>query len=217
MHLGEISLECSRPGASAVALWATQKLLPLARGGEFAKGLEACREAAVTMAEQLAADSRWLVPFPPELDIVVWAPRAESARLVSELSQRIFTAAATRGLHLALVRLPVGYFLSLEKPRGEAAGAAFPTRSKTAQASLAEMRARRDQSRLSDVFAKVDPRENRALADEVLTGDVLLTPDSKEQETVTCLRSVLMKPEHREWLDRILAIIDAAFEEVVNS
>jgi glutamate/tyrosine decarboxylase-like PLP-dependent enzyme len=35
LHLGEISLECSRPGASAVALWATQKLLPLEPGGEF--------------------------------------------------------------------------------------------------------------------------------------------------------------------------------------
>ena len=38
LHLGEISLECSRPGASAVALWATQKLLPLVRGSEFAAG-----------------------------------------------------------------------------------------------------------------------------------------------------------------------------------
>ena len=31
LHLGEISLECSRPGAAAVALWATQRLLPLVR------------------------------------------------------------------------------------------------------------------------------------------------------------------------------------------
>ncbi|UCD32058.1 MAG: aspartate aminotransferase family protein [Desulfobacterales bacterium] len=38
LHLGEISLECSRPGASAVALWATQRLLPLVPGGEFAQG-----------------------------------------------------------------------------------------------------------------------------------------------------------------------------------
>ncbi|MCF8104785.1 MAG: aminotransferase class I/II-fold pyridoxal phosphate-dependent enzyme, partial [Desulfohalobiaceae bacterium] len=29
LHLGEISLECSRAGASAVALWATQRLLPM--------------------------------------------------------------------------------------------------------------------------------------------------------------------------------------------
>jgi tyrosine decarboxylase/aspartate 1-decarboxylase len=39
LHLGEISLECSRAGASAVALWATQQLLPLTPGGEFARGL----------------------------------------------------------------------------------------------------------------------------------------------------------------------------------
>jgi glutamate/tyrosine decarboxylase-like PLP-dependent enzyme len=32
LHLGEISLECSRAGAAAVALWATQQLLPLAPG-----------------------------------------------------------------------------------------------------------------------------------------------------------------------------------------
>ena len=151
LHLGEISLECSRPGASAVALWATQKLLPLARGGEFATGLEACREAAVTLARRLAADSRWLVPFFPELDIVVWAPHAESARLASERTQRIFTEAAKRDLHLALARLPVGF---------------FPT---------------------------------------------LAANSSDRQETVLCLRSVLMKPEHRDWLDQILSILDAAF------
>src|SRR5207302_10689308 len=46
LHLGEISLECSRPGASAAALWATQKLLPLKKGGEFARGLEKGRKAA---------------------------------------------------------------------------------------------------------------------------------------------------------------------------
>src|SRR4029453_15789054 len=45
LHLGEISLECSRPGAAAVALWATQRLLPLIRGGEFARMLHDCRAA----------------------------------------------------------------------------------------------------------------------------------------------------------------------------
>ncbi|MGB8259793.1 MAG: aminotransferase class I/II-fold pyridoxal phosphate-dependent enzyme, partial [Terracidiphilus sp.] len=39
LHLGEISLECSRAGAAAVALWATQRLLPLVPGGGFAQGL----------------------------------------------------------------------------------------------------------------------------------------------------------------------------------
>src|SRR6266567_4134810 len=78
LHLGEISLECSRAGAAAVALWATQRLLPLEKGGEFAAGLESSRRAALEMARRLAADPRFVVPFPPELDIVVWAPRASS-------------------------------------------------------------------------------------------------------------------------------------------
>src|SRR5580658_2824525 len=89
LHLGEISLECSRPGASAVALWATQRLLPLVRGGEFAAMLEASRDAAVQFAERLATDQRWLLPFTPELDIVVWAPRAKAVAEISALSQRI--------------------------------------------------------------------------------------------------------------------------------
>ena len=75
LHLGEISLECSRAGASAVALWATQRLLPLERGGEFAAGLTASRAAALDFAARLQEDPRWVLPFTPELDIVVWAPR----------------------------------------------------------------------------------------------------------------------------------------------
>ncbi len=47
LHLGEISLECSRAGASAVALWATQRLLPYTPGGAFAQGLESGRSRRV--------------------------------------------------------------------------------------------------------------------------------------------------------------------------
>lgn len=153
LHLGEISLECSRAGASAVALWATQKLLPLVPGGEFATGLEACREAALNFADRLSSDARWLLPFTPELDIVVWSPRAPSASRISELSQHVFDAAAKRNLHLALMRLPVGYLTAL---------------------------------------------------------DADLEPD---QENVLCLRSVLMKPEHRGWVERIWEILNQAGEE----
>ena len=32
----------------------------------------------------------------------------------------------------------------------------------------------------------------------------------RDRETVTCLRSVLMKPEHAEWIDRIAAILGEA-------
>ena len=106
-HLGEISLECSRPGAAAVALWATLRLLPLERGGEFARGLAACRRAALALHQRLAADPRFLAPIEPQLDIVVWAPRSGSA-------QRIFEEAARRHLHLALARMPGAFFGSPE-------------------------------------------------------------------------------------------------------
>src|SRR5204862_797450 len=79
VHLGEISLECSRPGAAAVALWATQRLFPLEPGGEFARMLEACRAAALALHATIAADPRFVVPLPPELDITIWAVRAGSA------------------------------------------------------------------------------------------------------------------------------------------
>jgi glutamate/tyrosine decarboxylase-like PLP-dependent enzyme len=78
LHLGEISLECSRPGAAAVALWATQRLLPLERGGEFARRLGRSREAALAFHARLAAGDGFVTAFAPELDIVVWALRDRS-------------------------------------------------------------------------------------------------------------------------------------------
>jgi glutamate/tyrosine decarboxylase-like PLP-dependent enzyme len=110
LHLGEISLECSRPGASATALWATQRLLPLKKGGEFARSLEASRAAALELAARLRAGVEWVVPFDPELDIVVWAPRRSSASEASAASQAIFDEAARRDLHLALIQLPAAFF-----------------------------------------------------------------------------------------------------------
>src|SRR2546425_6969636 len=94
LHLGEISLECSRPGAAAVALWATQRLFPLVPGGAFARALGESRAAALTLYEKLRADARFLTPFPPDLAILVWAPRARPASDASQLARRLFARAA---------------------------------------------------------------------------------------------------------------------------
>ena len=107
LHLGEISLECSRAGAAAVALWATQKLLPLTPGGTFAEMLSGGRRAALDLYGRLSADNRFVCGAPPDLDIVVWAVRARSVSAASDLAQKIFDAAARRDLHLALATLPV--------------------------------------------------------------------------------------------------------------
>ena len=106
LHLGEISLECSRPGASAVALWATQRLLPMEAGGEFAQDLSRSRQAALLLYDKIAADRRFRTIFPPELDIVVWAPDGNSASQISQRSQALFDAAAEAGLHLAAFKYP---------------------------------------------------------------------------------------------------------------
>jgi len=110
LHLGEISLECSRAGASAVALWATQKLMPLIPGGTFATGLQKCRQAALRLFSKINPDPRFVTAFSPELDIVIWAPRTESVSMTSRLSKEMFKAAADRNLHLALADLPVKFF-----------------------------------------------------------------------------------------------------------
>jgi glutamate/tyrosine decarboxylase-like PLP-dependent enzyme len=106
LHLGEISLECSRAGASAVALWATQRLLPTTPGGTFAANISRCHQAALTLFGRLNNDPRFMTALEPELDIVVWAPRGHSATDISQKSRDFFNKAAAHSLHLALVTLP---------------------------------------------------------------------------------------------------------------
>jgi glutamate/tyrosine decarboxylase-like PLP-dependent enzyme len=106
LHLGEISLECSRAGASAVALWATMQMFPLKREGKFAKGLADCRNAAISLFEKINGSDQFLTAFPPELDILIWAPPAGKASEMSTQSKKIFAAAARQNLHLAVASFP---------------------------------------------------------------------------------------------------------------
>jgi glutamate/tyrosine decarboxylase-like PLP-dependent enzyme len=106
LHLGEISLECSRAGASAVALWATQQLLPPVAGGEFAQGLTQCRQAAKTLYRKIQRDTRFRTLFEPELDILVWAPEGATTRRISRRSEALFHALAEENLHLATFQFP---------------------------------------------------------------------------------------------------------------
>ncbi len=107
-HPGEFTLECSRSGATAVALWATQRLLPLTRGGRFSLALAESLRAAGALDARLRADERFLTLDEPQLDIVVWAPRATLASEISTASRTLLQRALARGLHLSLVDLPAG-------------------------------------------------------------------------------------------------------------
>jgi glutamate/tyrosine decarboxylase-like PLP-dependent enzyme len=73
LHLGEISLECSRAGAAAAALWLTLQLLPLTPDG-LGQVLAAGRRAALDWAELLRESSRLELYQQPELDIVCYFP-----------------------------------------------------------------------------------------------------------------------------------------------
>lgn len=112
LHLGEISLECSRAGASAVALWATQQLLPLTPDGDFARGLARSRAAALDLDGRLRESGRFqpLAGGPPQLDIVVWKQNAPSIAEASGRAAQTFAACAKDDLHLALVQLPQSWF-----------------------------------------------------------------------------------------------------------
>jgi glutamate/tyrosine decarboxylase-like PLP-dependent enzyme len=157
LHLGEISLECSRAGASAVALWTTQRLLPYTSHGEFARGLEAGRDAALELNRRIAGDPRFLAPVAsPELDIIFWAVKSTTPERSSALAQRIFDEAARLDLHLALANLPLR-FVPPESFPGHTTGC------------------------------------------------------------VTCLRSVLMKPEHLAWTDQIWRRLNQATNQVLHA
>lgn len=150
LHLGEISLECSRPGASAVALWATLELFPLEPGGRFAGWLDDCLFAARDFHRRLAASRDFEPLLTPELDIVVYAAAASDSATASRRARAVFDAAAERQLHLALIELPFE-FVAEHVPGIE-----------------------------------------------------------RSSDTVTCLRSVLMKPEQRDWVGRIVEILEEA-------
>ncbi len=107
LHLGEISLECSRAGATAVALWATHQLLPPREGGTFAEDLEKCREAALKLSELIRKDERFGLVGEPELDIVVWVVKGETVSEMSRKANELFSSAARNDVHLSKLKLSV--------------------------------------------------------------------------------------------------------------
>jgi glutamate/tyrosine decarboxylase-like PLP-dependent enzyme len=80
LHLGEISLECSRAGASAAALWLTLQLLPLTPDG-LGRVLAACRRAALDWAALIGESGLLELYQPPELDIVCYFPHLPGATM----------------------------------------------------------------------------------------------------------------------------------------
>ena len=105
LHLGEITLECSRAGAAAAALWATQQKFPYVRSGNFAQRLNASLAAAQGLKRHvdLLRDGGALEP---ELDICVFSLTGLKASEISAKNRAFFAHKAEENIHLALFSLP---------------------------------------------------------------------------------------------------------------
>ena len=113
LHLGEISLECSRAGAAAAGLWATLQVFGLEPMGRMGQVMQYCRKAAVRFADAAVATGRFVMLEAPELDIVVYAgvPEvgARTLRGVSAVSERVFRRGMERGadgVYVSLYTVP---------------------------------------------------------------------------------------------------------------
>ncbi|MFG2121981.1 pyridoxal phosphate-dependent decarboxylase family protein [Streptomyces sp. NPDC048710] len=118
LHLGEISLECSRAGASAAALWLTFQLLPPTPDG-LGRVLAAGRRAALKWADLIEASDLLELYQQPQLDIVTYFPAVDPASLTG------IDAASARILAYGM-ESPDPVFLSTLKAGREAFAARHP-------------------------------------------------------------------------------------------
>lgn len=112
LHLGEISLECSRAGASAAAFWATLQMLPLTESG-LGSVLKKAREATVQFSNLLKDSSSFQLYQEPDLDIVGYFPIPEMVKTseINKLSLSVFEKGMKRenpseSYHLSLFKIP---------------------------------------------------------------------------------------------------------------
>lgn len=158
LHLGEISLECSRAGAAAASLWATLKLFPLRNNSPMVRVLGDCRSAALSFHDFIRKSMTFNLMETPELDIVCYYPAADTTSEISRLSKQIFS----KGMQEKRL------FLSLFK----------------------------------------------VSADFVISKNPDVKADTKE---VTILRSVFMKPVHKNAAHHIFEELTALLDQVRNS
>ncbi|MGQ4365227.1 pyridoxal phosphate-dependent decarboxylase family protein [Streptomyces sp. SAS_272] len=109
LHLGEISLECSRAGAAAAALWLTFRLIPPTPAG-LGRVLAAGRRAALRWADLISQSDVLELYQRPELDIVGYFPAVDPATLsaVDTASARVLTAGMNDGDPVFLSTLKAG-------------------------------------------------------------------------------------------------------------
>ncbi|MEW5818750.1 MAG: aminotransferase class I/II-fold pyridoxal phosphate-dependent enzyme [Cyanobacteriota bacterium] len=156
LHLGEISLECSRAGAAAAALWLTLQCFSLNYDNGFGPILKKQRQAAISFARNISNSNYFKLYIEPEIDILNYFPIADSTEKITYLTESIFDYCMNKAkspLYLAKLKVPAEKF--------------------------------------------------RILHPEI----------SIDSEYITILRSCLLKPEHSDWVDIIVEILESYFSE----
>lgn len=110
LHLGEISLECSRAGATAAALWATLKSFPLKENEGFGNILKKTRQAGINFSNKIKQSENYILLLEPELDIVCYFPKTKemTSQSISETTEKIFNLLenhTTKPLYLAKLKV----------------------------------------------------------------------------------------------------------------
>ncbi|HPQ68318.1 MAG TPA: aminotransferase class V-fold PLP-dependent enzyme [bacterium] len=162
LHLGEISLECSRAGAAAAALWTTLRAVPLLPHAGLGEMLAAGRRATVAWAEAIEQSEVLHLVCEPETDILCFAPFPPGGTVttsqISGWSERLFARAMEPGEH--------------------------------------------------NVYLAKYKMERAMLA-------VRWPQVQWDEQYVTVLRSVVMKPEHEPWWPRLHRAVTALAEEIL--
>jgi glutamate/tyrosine decarboxylase-like PLP-dependent enzyme len=104
LHPGEISLECSRSGAAAAALWFTTRLFPLTRTG-LGRVLQASRDAALSLAERIERDDQYVLYQEPELDIVTYFTGSSMSTVDERSAAILHEGMRTRTLYLSTLKV----------------------------------------------------------------------------------------------------------------
>ena len=101
LHLGEISLECSRAGAAAAALWATLKCFPLESETGLGAILRKTRQAALEWARLIESSDELRLILQPSLDIIIFyaITKGLKASEISALTERVFEALMNDAAH----------------------------------------------------------------------------------------------------------------------
>lgn len=108
LHLGEISLECSRAGAAAAALWLTLRCIPLKEDEGLGPILKAGLRAARNWAALIDSSDSVDLFVRSETDILTFVPNAKRISEIDLQSKKIFELGMRQGnesIYLSTIRM----------------------------------------------------------------------------------------------------------------